>query len=722
MIRSHLISCSINSRRKLSSSLSSLTNITTKRRTIVNNWIYDQSTSNATSILNSSLSSLLSSSSATSTTRHLCSHNKPSSFLPLTSLSCCQVIGHDDENPNRKEKSSSYRISSPPKQQHQWKNCITQPIRSSHHFDIKTIHNHSIYHSQRRYKSVFVSKHNSSMNLSAKDIITFLSNNAIISSNTSSYKTTAGHVIVKECPFCIKPTHDKPDNEYKLYVSVGNGMYFCHRCGTSGSWYDMKMRLGSNQNGCNGSSNGTGDGGNYNGQNRSNGSFSATSSSALSHNNHNKQQVIANSNSSTDHDNGLQNYIDRKPTFQITKPLPMPQSRLSGIYSYQLLDRKQQDDNNNKCLDYLVEERGFDIHTLRRYGVGMAMYKFPDSNIPGKWIDTECITFPWIMNVKDIEYQEELRGSKFYWDIPTTSTEASTTTTTESLPTTPATTTMTEEDPKIASSSLSSSDTETKKKKPRRGRPRKSVSSNQDEDQSKSSSSSPDLETMKKTTYLTRRIKVRSVENKAWQRMDPPGGGWGLFGYHTIPSDAKEIIITEGEYDAMAVYQSTKRSAISLPNGCRSLPVEVLPLLEQYDKIYLWMDNDGPGREGAEQFAKKIGVERCYIVRPTKDNCKYIDGFFDDDDDTTNDIDYNNDILIPKDANEALLYGIDMNIILNDSKILPHEQIVNFSDLRSDVIHEIMFPDKYVGIPFTTLPGLTKIIKGFRRGEMTVYV
>jgi twinkle protein len=52
--------------------------------------------------------------------------------------------------------------------------------------------------------------------------------------------------------------------------------------------------------------------------------------------------------------------------------------------------------------------------------------------------------------------------------------------------------------------------------------------------------------------YVTRRIKARALEHKAWQRLDPPGGGWGLFGYHTIPEDATEIVVTEGEYDAMA--------------------------------------------------------------------------------------------------------------------------------------------------------------------------
>jgi hypothetical protein len=45
----------------------------------------------------------------------------------------------------------------------------------------------------------------------------------------------------------------------------------------------------------------------------------------------------------------------------------------------------------------------------------------------------------------------------------------------------------------------------------------------------------------------------------------------GLFGWHTIPADAKEIVLTEGEYDTMAVYQATGRPAVSLPNGTRSL-------------------------------------------------------------------------------------------------------------------------------------------------------
>ena len=48
-----------------------------------------------------------------------------------------------------------------------------------------------------------------------------------------------------------------------------------------------------------------------------------------------------------------------------------------------------------------------------------------------------------------------------------------------------------------------------------------------------------------------------------------------LFGWHTVPADAKEIVLTADEFDAMAVYQATSFPAVSLPLGLSSLPPEV---------------------------------------------------------------------------------------------------------------------------------------------------
>jgi twinkle protein len=166
-----------------------------------------------------------------------------------------------------------------------------------------------------------------------------------------------------------------------------------------------------------------------------------------------------------------------------------------------------------------------------------------------------------------------------------------------------------------------------------------------------------------------------------------------LFGLHTVPDDATEIVVTEGEYDAMAVHQATGRAAVSLPNGCRSLPVQVLPLLERFDRIYLYMDNDAPGQEGAQSFAKKLGLNRCFIVQSPR-------GI--------------------KDANEALLENVNMNELFQNAALVPHDRIVTFADLRSEVLHELLQPDLYTGSPIPSLPTFTKLIKGFRRGELTV--
>ena len=198
--------------------------------------------------------------------------------------------------------------------------------------------------------------------------------------------------------------------------------------------------------------------------------------------------------------------------------------------------------------------------------------------------------------------------------------------------------------------------------------------------------------------FIVRRIKVRSLENKALQRLDPPGGGWGFFGYQTIPDDATEVVVTEGEYDAMAVYQATGMPAISLPTGCRNLPIELLPMLERFEKIYLWMDSDGPGQEGAETFAPKIGLKRCHLVQPQTENGEEA----------------------PKDANEALIRGMNLKAMLDRAAPMRHEFVLNFKDFRSQVLNEIFNPEKYTGVAIKSLPSFTKLIKGFRRGEVTV--
>lgn len=193
------------------------------------------------------------------------------------------------------------------------------------------------------------------------------------------------------------------------------------------------------------------------------------------------------------------------------------------------------------------------------------------------------------------------------------------------------------------------------------------------------------------------RTKSRSIEDKRMQRLEPSGGRWSMFGLHLIPEDATTIIITEGEFDAMAVYQATGMPAISLPSGANCLPLEIIEKLERFKKVYIWMDDDVVGQEGAERFANKLGRDRCFIVK-TKDGKK--DG--------------------PKDANEALILGIDLKELIDKAKPLPHKKIISFPELREEVYREMSNPHQVAGYQSLSFPTLNTILKGHRKGELTI--
>lgn len=94
-----------------------------------------------------------------------------------------------------------------------------------------------------------------------------------------------------------------------------------------------------------------------------------------------------------------------------------------------------------------------------------------------------------------------------------------------------------------------------------------------------------------------------------------------LFGKPAITDNDREIVITEGEIDALS-YQSVGIPAVSVPNGVSD--TEWIELdwhwLQRFEKIYISTDMDGPGREAAERIAQRLGLHRTFIVSlPHKD-------------------------------------------------------------------------------------------------------
>jgi twinkle protein len=125
---------------------------------------------------------------------------------------------------------------------------------------------------------------------------------------------------------------------------------------------------------------------------------------------------------------------------------------------------------------------------------------------------------------------------------------------------------------------------------------------------------------------LTINHKYRTASDKR-HRMDE-GAPLTLWNHDALLTDQdKPLIITEGEWDALAVIQSGFSRCVSVPNGApqqatdnpaESKRYEFLwrskDLLDKVERIIIATDNDAPGKILAADLARWLGPERCKFV------------------------------------------------------------------------------------------------------------
>ncbi len=92
-----------------------------------------------------------------------------------------------------------------------------------------------------------------------------------------------------------------------------------------------------------------------------------------------------------------------------------------------------------------------------------------------------------------------------------------------------------------------------------------------------------------------------------------------LFGQHLFPTSGKRIVITEGELDAASCYEAMSGwPMVSLPHGASSARKDVqkvIPLLQGYEEIVLFFDNDEAGRKATEETAGILPPGKVKIAR-----------------------------------------------------------------------------------------------------------
>lgn len=184
-------------------------------------------------------------------------------------------------------------------------------------------------------------------------------------------------------------------------------------------------------------------------------------------------------------------------------------------------------------------------------------------------------------------------------------------------------------------------------------------------------------------------VKYRNIRDKKKMRMQE-GGVSCLFGWQAIPENAREVVLCEGELDALAWFD-LGCPALSVPNGAQGhnwIETE-FDNLEQFDTIFVAFDMDTEGRKGAAAVVERLGRERCRLVE------------------------------IPeKDANDLLRRGCtDGRGYLRDAKNIDPDELRKASDYRDEIKREFQEnAGKQIRTPWRKVQD--RLV--FREGEVVV--
>lgn len=191
--------------------------------------------------------------------------------------------------------------------------------------------------------------------------------------------------------------------------------------------------------------------------------------------------------------------------------------------------------------------------------------------------------------------------------------------------------------------------------------------------------------------YGSGSFKVRSLKAKDFWWSNPGSHKAGLFGRNLWAAGShKYVTITEGELDALSLYQVLRSSPVVSVQSAQSAVADCSAdsdWLRSFERVYLAFDNDAAGREAVARVAKLFDYDKVYVVK--------FDGQ-------------------RKDANDYLQHGEVTelyNVWHNARRYLPDTIVSSFSDFD-----KILKAKAGKGVPYP-YPTLTDMTYGIRTGE-----
>lgn len=191
--------------------------------------------------------------------------------------------------------------------------------------------------------------------------------------------------------------------------------------------------------------------------------------------------------------------------------------------------------------------------------------------------------------------------------------------------------------------------------------------------------------------------KVRTVAGKQFHILNGSAMKSAmLFGQNLFPAKGRYICVTEGEIDAMSVYQmqGSRYPVVSLKNGCTSFKdiKQAYEYLDSFDNIVLCLDGDSAGRKATQKIAELLPPKKVKIVKFPEDM---------------------------KDANEFLKAGKteEFNNLWWKAEDYKPQDIVAVGELW-DRLQEFNKTRSYIPSPWR---GVNDMLYGFRPSQVCVF-
>ena len=189
--------------------------------------------------------------------------------------------------------------------------------------------------------------------------------------------------------------------------------------------------------------------------------------------------------------------------------------------------------------------------------------------------------------------------------------------------------------------------------------------------------------------YPNGSTKVRSLAHKEFHWAEGQEHEPGLFGKDKFSAgEHKYITITEGELDALSLYQAIRSPVVSVQSsssGVRDCSAD-RAYLNSFERVYLALDGDSPGREAADRIAKLFDFNKVFQLKFDKH----------------------------KDANDFLQHGDEAALrnIWHNAKRYQPDNIVSHQDEFTKILKEPL----RAGVPYP-FSALNEMTYGIRTSE-----